>query len=185
MMLSTKSSLMSLPNHRVGQRLSLMDSTGTVDLEYGFDLVGRIESVTDRLSGGPPSVWTFEHDLSGRRSAISFPAASGARVEYQRDAIGQLTGLDHLAAVDLRFAYPERNGRGHVLRVERDLESQSIYRSYSYDERGQLVSSTTSASFGDSVAIEAARNSILRRLRSMPPLSLKVSRLTSNFSCST
>ncbi|GHJ43051.1 type IV secretion protein Rhs [Catellatospora sp. TT07R-123] len=65
-------------------------ASGSADTTtYGYDLLGRLTTVTD--AGSPVHTWTYAYDLAGRRKQVVDPDAGTSTVDYYDDDQVKLT----------------------------------------------------------------------------------------------
>lgn len=110
-------------------RLTSVDNTGTpgvptVELEYGYDAVNNLATVTDTINGQLAGTEAFTYDALNRMTQItqSGEGVSNKRVDMTYDAVSQMTGLSR---------YSDLTGL--------QLVAESVYE---YDAAGRLTQLT-------------------------------------------
>ncbi|GGX72900.1 hypothetical protein GCM10007392_45320 [Saccharospirillum salsuginis] len=99
---------------------------------FSYTKIGRIASESSPEQG----TFTFEYDEVGRLSAKKHPGNATVQYEYDAmDRVAKVTSID--GDVDIEYEY-DKAGR---LKLSRSGENQ---RSYSYDENGNITTSTLS-----------------------------------------
>ena len=78
---------------RKGRIAKMIDESGTT--EYRYDARGKLKEATSTIAGVEYSIW-YDYDLAGRIKTMSYP--SGRRIDYERDAIGNVIRLSETVA---------------------------------------------------------------------------------------
>jgi len=130
---------------RVGNRISLADDAGVIDLTYGYDELDRLTSLAQ--NGAVSGTWSFGYDEVGRPTSIG--RGSGVSTAMTYDAAGQPTGIQHATTPALDLAYTAYDGNGNLEAAALQLASGRLDQAFTYDPANQLDTATYSVVYGD------------------------------------
>lgn len=108
-------------------------------VNYGYDAAGRVETVTDSLSGSGRTT-TFGYDGASRLKTISRPNGVVTTNTYHAQR-GWLTDVRHAKGADLSFSTYTRSPAGRVATET----APSFSRTYNYDGAARLTSTVDGA----------------------------------------
>jgi RHS repeat-associated protein len=143
---------------------------GGLSLAYTYDVLNRLQSVTDARAG----TTTYGYDAVGNLAGTVYP--NGAAVQYEFNALNRLTRLtaqNAQSAVIADYAYT-LGAAGHRLTATESVAApggvQTVSRVYGYDAAHRLIGETLSvsgvpglpASAGVSYALDPVGNRLSR-----------------------
>jgi RHS repeat-associated protein len=130
----------------VGNRMSLQDDAGRVDLAYTYDDLHRLQTLTDQLN--PLRIWTFDYETNGLIGNVD-RGMGNFSTSYGYDPIGRLASITHNTSQPVSVAYGAYDGSGDL--TDKSVSGVALGQTHShqYDDQRRLVSSMTASTNGD------------------------------------